>query len=79
MMFPIVADSGCFDVVLVDGKKRNFVELNRPYFGLCVVTEIWRELINFSSGSVCLVLASEKYQKDDYLREYVDFIKWKEL
>jgi len=73
----IVAASGCFDVVLNDGINKKVVELNRPYYGLFVVPGIWRELINFSSGAICLVLASEKYLKEDYLREYSDFLVWK--
>lgn len=73
----IVAASGCFDVVLNDGRNKKVVELNRPYYGLYVVQGIWRELINFSSGAICLVLASEKYFKDDYLRDYNDFLEWK--
>ena len=73
----IVAASGCFDVVLNDGKNKKVVELNRPYYGLYVVPGIWRELINFSSGAICLVLASEKYYKEDYLRDYSDFLEWK--
>jgi hypothetical protein len=70
----IVAASGCFDVVLDDGKNRKVVELNRPYFGLHVVPGIWRELINFSSGAICLVLASENYDIADYIREYDKFL-----
>ncbi len=73
----IVAASGSFDVVLDDGRNKKVVELNRPYFGLYVVPGIWRELINFSSGAICLVLASEKYDKEDYLRDYCNFLKWK--
>lgn len=73
----VVAASGCFDVILDDGKNRKVVQLNRPYFGLHVIPGIWREIINFSSGAICLVLASEKYDKDDYIREYPDFIKFK--
>jgi hypothetical protein len=73
----IVAASGCFDVVLNDGKNKKVVELNRPYYGLYVVPGIWRELINFSSGAICLVLASEKYYKEDYLRDYSNFLEWK--
>jgi hypothetical protein len=72
----IVAASGCFDVVLDDGRNRKVVELNRPYYGLYVVPGIWRELINFSSGAICLVLASEKYDPSDYIREYEDFLKY---
>jgi hypothetical protein len=72
----IVAASGCFDVVLDDGKNRKVVELNRPYFGLHVVSGIWRELINFSSGAICLVLASEKYDALDYIRDYDEYLKY---
>jgi dTDP-4-dehydrorhamnose 3,5-epimerase-like enzyme len=73
----IVAVSGSFTVVLDDGKvKRSFV-LNRPYMGLYVTPGIWRVLDDFSSGSVCLVLASEKYDPDDYIRDYDEFIQYK--
>ena len=73
----IVAVSGSFTVVLDDGNvKRSFV-LNRPYMGLYVVPGIWRVLEDFSSGSVCLVLASEKYDPEDYIRDYVEFIAFK--
>lgn len=74
----IVAASGCFDVVLDDGKNRKVVELNRPYYGLHVIQGIWRELINFSSGAICLVLASEKYDPKDYLRDYNEFLKYRD-
>ena len=74
----IVAASGCFDVVLNDGKNKKVVELNRPYYGLYVVPGIWRELINFSSGAICLVLASGKYNKEDYMRDYSNFLEWKD-
>ena len=73
----IVAASGSFDVQLNDGNIKRTVTLNRPYQGLLVVPGIWRELDNFSSGSVCLVLASEVYSENDYLREYTKFIEWK--
>lgn len=66
----IVAASGSFDIVLYDGNKKKTVHLNRPYYGLNVVPGIWRELTNFSSGSICLVLASELYNTDDYIRDY---------
>jgi dTDP-4-dehydrorhamnose 3,5-epimerase-like enzyme len=73
----IVAVSGSFTVVLDDGNvKRSFV-LNRPYMGLYVVPGIWRVLEDFSSGSVCLVLASEKYDPEDYIRDYNEFITFK--
>ena len=74
----IVAASGSFRVTLDDGNiKRSFL-LNRPYQGLYVVPGIWRDLDDFSSGSVCMVLASEVYQQDDYIRDYDEFIKYKE-
>lgn len=75
----IVAASGSFDIILDDGKNKKIVELNRPYFGLYVVPGIWREIINFSSGAISLVLASEVYNEDDYIRDYNDFLKWKEI
>ena len=73
----IVAAGGCFDIVLDDGKNKKVIELNRPYYGLLIVPGIWREIINFSSGATCLVLASHKYDESDYLREYSDFINYK--
>ena len=73
----IVAASGSFTVTLDDGKvKRSFL-LNRPYQGLLIVPGIWRDLIEFSSGSVCLVLASHEYNEEDYIRNYNDFLKYK--
>lgn len=74
----IVATSGCFDVVLSDGRNKKVIELNRPYYGLYIIPGIWRELINFSSGAICLVLASHKFDKNDYIRDLDDFIKFKE-
>jgi hypothetical protein len=73
----IVAASGSFDVILDDGKNKKIIQLNRPYFGLLVVPGIWREIVNFSSGAICLVLASLKYDKSDYIRDYSDFQKYK--
>lgn len=73
----IIAASGSFDVVLSDGVNRKIVTLNRPDFALHVVPALWRELDNFSSGSVCLVLASHKYDESDYIREYNDYLKMK--
>ena len=69
----IIAASGSFDVVLDDGVKRAKFMLNRSYYGLFVPTMVWRELENFSSGSVCLVLASDHFQEDDYIRDIHDF------
>lgn len=73
----LVAASGSFSVVLYDGKGKRTITLNRPYQGLLIVPGIWRELENFSSGSVCLVLASENYDENDYIREYNKFILYK--
>lgn len=73
----IVAASGSFNVILDDGNvKRTFI-LNRPYQGLYIVPGIWRDLSEFSSGAVCMVLASEKYDEGDYIRNYDDFIKFR--
>jgi hypothetical protein len=71
----IIAMSGSFDVVLDDGREKKRVHLNRSYNGLHVCPMIWRELDNFSSGSVCMVLASSKYDEDDYYRDYAEFMK----
>lgn len=73
----IIAASGSFDVILYDGQNRKTVTLNRPNIALHIVPGLWRELDNFSSGSVCLVLASLKYDESDYIRDYVEFLKIK--
>lgn len=70
----IIAMSGSFDVVLDDGKDKRTFHLNRPYYGLYVCPMIWRELNNFSSGSVCVVLASALYDPEDYHRDYQEFL-----
>jgi hypothetical protein len=70
----IVAMSGSFDVVLDDGVEKKRFHLNRSYYGLYIAPMIWRELDNFSSGSVCLVLASNKYDEVDYLRDYDSYL-----
>ena len=70
----IIALAGSFDVDLDDGKTKKTFTLNRPYEGLYICPGIWRELKNFSSGSVCLVLASNLYSEDDYYRDYDQFI-----
>ena len=72
----LVAISGSFDVVLDDGTHQRRITLARPYQGLLIVPGIWRVLENFSSGSVCLCLASEHYTEDDYIREYPDFLQY---
>jgi dTDP-4-dehydrorhamnose 3,5-epimerase-like enzyme len=70
----IVAMSGSFDVVLDDGRQQQCFQLNRSHYGLYVCPMMWRYLDNFSSGAVCLVLASETYNEDDYIREYNSFV-----
>lgn len=72
----IVAVSGSFDVTLDDGRERRTFHLNHPYQGLYVGTGIWRTLDDFSSGSVCLVLASEGFEEEDYIREYDDYTEY---
>jgi len=71
----IIAMSGSFDVILDDGKDKKRIHLNRSYNGLYVCPMIWRELDNFSSGSVCMVLASNRYDEDDYYRDYAEFMR----
>jgi dTDP-4-dehydrorhamnose 3,5-epimerase-like enzyme len=66
----IVALSGSFDVVLDDGNEKRTYSLNRSYYGLYVPKMIWRGLENFSTNALCMILASEKYNEDDYLRDY---------
>lgn len=70
----IVAMSGSFDVLLDDGREKKRFHLNRSYYGLYVCPMIWRELDNFSSGSVCMVLASNLFAEDDYYRDYAAFV-----
>ncbi len=70
----IIAVTGSFDVLLDDGVERKRYQLNRSYYGLYVCPMVWRELDNFSSGAVSLVLASESYSEADYYREYKDFL-----
>lgn len=73
----IVAASGSFDVLLDDGKNKKVVTLNRPDYGLMVVPCIWRELMEFSSGAICLVLASHGYEEEDYIRSYDQFLEYR--
>ena len=70
----IVAMSGSFDVLLNDGNKATRFHLNRSYYGLYVCPMMWRDLDNFSSGAVCMVLASEHYEAADYIRDYSEFL-----
>lgn len=73
----IVAVSGSFDVIIDDGHNKKSISLNRPYYGLHITPGIWRELNNFSSGAICLVLASKEYNEQDYIRSYEKFISYK--
>jgi hypothetical protein len=73
----IVAASGSFDVLLKDGRNQKIVTLNRPDYGLLIFPGIWRELSVFSSGAICLVLASELFSEQDYLRDYSSFLEEK--
>lgn len=66
----LVAASGSFDVIIDDGRNKQTISLNRPNYGLYITPGIWRDLVNFSSGSVLLVLASEVYEEEDYIRDY---------
>ena len=73
----IIAISGSFDVTIDDGNDQFTYTLNRPYQGLLVVPGIWNRLHNFSSGSVCLVLCSDHFEEDDYVRDYNKFLELK--
>ena len=73
----IVAASGSFDMIVDDGAIKRTFHLARPYMGLYMPAGLWRELDNFSSGSICLVLASAEYSETDYIREYEEFLNWK--
>ncbi len=74
----IIAASGSFTVTLDDGNSKRSFFLNRPYQGLYVKPGMWRDLVDFSSGAVCMVLASDVYKADDYIRNYEDFIKFRQ-
>ena len=71
----LIAMSGSFEVSVFNGKEKQKFHLNRSYYGLHLPPMFWREMDNFSSGSVCLVLASECYSEDDYCREYKDYLR----
>lgn len=74
----IVAASGSFRVTLDDGRTKRTFFLNRPYQGLYVKPGLWRDLDDFSSGAVCMVLASDVYKPEDYIRDYQEFLKLRE-
>lgn len=71
----LICLSGSFDVSLDDGRLKKIVHLNRPWIGLLIPPMVWAAEINFDPGTVCLVLASEKFSEDDYIREYDTFVK----
>src|SRR6476661_34739 len=70
----LIAASGAFEVLLDDGKTQRIIQLNRPYFGLHIPPRIWASEINFSSGSICLVMTSHIYNENDYIRSYEEFL-----
>lgn len=72
----LIALSGSFHVTVDNGEEQKTVLLNHPYQGLLIDTDVWRTLDDFSSGAVCLVLASEPFDEDDYIREYDDFLRY---
>ena len=73
----LIAASGSFDVMLDDGINKKIINLNRPYYGLHIPPGIWAHELNFSSGAICLVIASHKYDEKDYIRDYNEFKKLK--
>ena len=73
----LIALSGSFDVVLKDGENQQIITLNKPNKGLIIPNGIWREIENFSSGTVCLALVSDVFDENDYIRDFEDFIKFK--
>ena len=75
----VIALSGSFDITLDDGQTKRTFQLSRPNMGLLIPSGLWRELYNFSSGSICIVLASALYDEHDYLRDYNEFLAWKLL
>lgn len=75
----IIAASGSFDITLDDGRQKTTINLNRPSIGLLLPPGLWRELDNFSSGSICLVLASHEYSEQDYIRDYSEFLVFKSI
>ncbi|MCF8380680.1 MAG: FdtA/QdtA family cupin domain-containing protein [Bacteroidales bacterium] len=75
----IVAASGSFDVIIDDGQNKKIVHLNRPNFGFLIHPTVWNQIVNFSSGAICMVLASDKYDELDYIRDYDEFLQWKSL
>jgi hypothetical protein len=77
LMQILVSAMGAFDVILDDGHQKKKFHMDRAYYGVLVPRMIWREIVNFSSGGICLVLASQPYNEHDYIRDYSHFIKLK--
>ncbi|MBF0318707.1 MAG: WxcM-like domain-containing protein [Nitrospirae bacterium] len=75
----IVSAMGSFTVVADDGQRKRHFTLSRAYYGIYMPNMIWRELVDFSSGAICLVLASDKYDESEYIRNYDEFIRLKRL
>ena len=73
----VIAVSGAFDIQLDDGKNKKTVRLDRPFLALHIKKGIWRETRNFTSGAICMVIASHKYDKQDYIHDYEDFLKFR--
>lgn len=73
----IVAASGAFEVIVDDGRMQRHIQLNRPFVGLHIPPGMWASEVNFSSGSICVVLASHIYNEGDYIREYEDYLNWR--
>lgn len=70
----LIPISGSFEVILKDGKQQQTITLNKPNRGLLIKSNVWRELENFSSGAICLVISSGEFDESDYIREYDDFL-----
>lgn len=75
----IIALSGSFDVIVDDGKEKKTFSLNRSYYGLYIPNSLWREMVNFSTNSLALIVSSTLYSKSDYIRNYEEFLKYKGL
>lgn len=75
----LIALSGSFDVIVDNGKEKNTYSLNRSYYGLYIPNALWREMVNFSTNSLALIVSSTQYSENDYIRNYSDFLKLKRL
>jgi len=75
----IIALSGSFDIIIDDGKEKKIYSLNRSYYGLYIPATLWREMVNFSTNSLALVISSTQYTESDYIRSYDEFLKYKNL